>query len=378
MHLVFGVAVLALVYLAGCGAAESADSVGVGSKKVATFEGGSVSQAELQEQVEASLSRQGAAQQGATSRDVSPGSPQYKAMASQVLPQLVRLEIARAYAEEQGITVSDEDVSQEIEQIKSQLAERASQSGQDVSGEEALQQALEQQGLTMEELRQDIREGLPVQKVQERVVGDVEPSEQEVRSYYEENKQQFTIPAQRCARHILFNKDQQDQAEQVKQELQDGGDFAELAKEHSQDPQSAEQGGDLGCIGKGQTVPEFEKALFNAEKGKIVGPVETEFGYHLIEVTEIREEQTTPLEEMRQQISDQLSQQRQSEEFQAWLEEQVEQRDVQYLPEYDPQRPQTTPQQPSGERTAPPQTAPETPGTTPSTTPEPEGTSGQG
>ena len=78
----------------------------------------------------------------------------------------------------------------------------------------------------------------------------------------------------------------EEKAEDVKQQLEDGGDFAELAKEYSQDPGSAEKGGDLGCLGKGETVPEFEEAAFGAEQGEIVGPVKTEFGYHILEVTE--------------------------------------------------------------------------------------------
>ncbi len=79
--------------------------------------------------------------------------------------------------------------------------------------------------------------------------------DEEIQKYYEQNKEaQFTTPEQRCVRHILFNKDQKEKAEDVKQQLENGGDFAELAKEYSQDPGSAEKGGDLGCLGKGETV----------------------------------------------------------------------------------------------------------------------------
>ena len=182
-----------------------------------------------------------------------------------------------------------------------------------------------------------MRDQLPVQKVQERVAGGAEASQEEVEQFYEENKEaQFTTPEQRCARHILFNKDQRTKAEEVKGQLQNGADFAELAKEFSQDPGSAENGGDLGCLGQGETVPNFEKALFNAEQGEIVGPVETEFGYHVIEVTEIREQSTQPLEEVEAQISEQLSADIQAQEFSSWIQKQREQRDVRYLPGYKP------------------------------------------
>src|SRR5215217_99699 len=295
------------VVVACCSAAESVANIESPSKKVAVFEVG----------------------------ELSPESPQYEALIAQIMPQLVEIEIAKAYAEEQGITVSEDEVNKEIENLKDQVAQQAQ--GQDVGREEAFDQALQQAGITEEQLRQQIREQLPIQKVQERVAGDVGPSQEEVEQFYEQNKAaQFTTPETRCTRHILFNKDQKEKAEEVKQQLQNGGDFAALAKEYSQDPGSAEQGGDLGCIGRGETVPNFEEAVFGAEQGEIVGPVETDFGYHVIEVTDIQEEATQPLSEVEAQIRDQLTTEAQSEEFTAWLQKQKEQRNVKYLPGYKP------------------------------------------
>jgi peptidyl-prolyl cis-trans isomerase C len=206
-----------------------------------------------------------------------------------------------------------------------------------VNREEAFDQALQQVNLTEQQLRQQVREQLPIQKVQKRVAGGVGPSQGEVEQFYQQNKvAQFTTPATRCTRHILFNKDQKEKAEEVKKQLQEGGDFAALAKQYSQDPGSAERGGDLGCIGKGETVPNFEEAAFNAKQGEIVGPVETEFGYHLLEVTDIREESTQPLSEVEAQIRDQLTADAQAKKFEVWLQKQKEQRNVKYLPGYKP------------------------------------------
>ncbi len=314
------------VVLAGCQPAETTANSSSGSKKVATYEGGEVTEGELQQFAEQSGLGQ-----------LEPGTPEYETAVQQVMPQLVGLEIAKTYAEEQGITVSDEEVDKEMEEIKKQVGEQARASGQDLSDQEAFNQALEQNQISEDELRQDVRENLPVQQVQERVAGNAEPSQEEIQKFYDENKvAQFTQPAQRCMRHILFNKDQQQKAEEVKTQLENGGDFAELARENSQDPGSAENGGDLGCLGKGETVPPFEEAAFAAETGEIVGPVETEFGYHVIEVTEIREEQTQPLDEVEPQITDQLAATQQEEEFTKWIEEQKEQRNVKYLPGYKP------------------------------------------
>ena len=84
------------------------------------------------------------------------------------------------------------------------------------------------------------------------------------------------------ARHILVGDEQT--AEDLKTRIEGGADFAAMASEHSQCPSKA-QGGDLGEFGPGQMVPEFDRVVFSAEVGKVHGPVETQFGYHLIEIT---------------------------------------------------------------------------------------------
>ena len=84
------------------------------------------------------------------------------------------------------------------------------------------------------------------------------------------------------ARHILVET--QDACEALKTEIEGGADFAAVAKEHSSCP-SSRQGGDLGQFGPGQMVPEFDKVVFSGEVNKVLGPVKTQFGYHLLEVT---------------------------------------------------------------------------------------------
>jgi peptidyl-prolyl cis-trans isomerase C len=318
--LLLGVAILVV---AGCNPAEPVANVDSQARKVVTFEGGDVTQGELDEF---------AAQSGVPKDD-----PQYQATVQQIMPQLVSIEIAKAYAQEHNITVSDEEVDQELAKLKEQVGDQARSSGQDMSNQEAYEQALKQNNITEEQLREDIRENLPVQEVQKRVAGDAEPSDEEIQNYYEKNKEaQFTTPEQRCVRHILFNKDQKEKAKDVKQQLENGGDFAKLAKENSQDPGSAAKGGDLGCLGKGETVPEFEQAAFGAERGEIVGPVQTEFGYHILQVTDVKPEQTRSLQEVESQIRSQLATEKQSEAFNKWIEEQKKERDVKYLKGYEP------------------------------------------
>lgn len=84
------------------------------------------------------------------------------------------------------------------------------------------------------------------------------------------------------ARHILVETEEQ--CLDLKKQISEGADFAEVAAEHSLCPSGA-QGGELGQFGPGMMVPEFDKVVFSADVGSVEGPVETEFGYHLVEVT---------------------------------------------------------------------------------------------
>ncbi len=88
--------------------------------------------------------------------------------------------------------------------------------------------------------------------------------------------------AKATARHILV--DTEEQCQSLKDEIQGGSDFAELANEHSSCP-SGQKGGDLGEFGPGMMVREFDEVVFSADVGSVEGPVKTQFGYHLLEVT---------------------------------------------------------------------------------------------
>jgi peptidyl-prolyl cis-trans isomerase C len=90
------------------------------------------------------------------------------------------------------------------------------------------------------------------------------------------------VMARASARHILVSSEEQCNA--LKQEIENGRDFADVAKQHSSCP-SGRQGGDLGSFGPGQMVPEFDKVVFSGELNKVHGPVQTQFGYHLLEIT---------------------------------------------------------------------------------------------
>lgn len=122
-----------------------------------------------------------------------------------------------------------------------------------------------------------------------------------VKAWFEEHKVQFASPQVR-ARHILV-KDEKE-AKAILADVKKGGDFAAIAKEKSADPGSGKQGGDLGWFEKRRMVPEFADAAFAAEPGQIVGPVKSQFGYHIIEVQEKRE--STPFDEVKDKLKERV------------------------------------------------------------------------
>ena len=144
-------------------------------------------------------------------------------------------------------------------------------------------------------------------------------SDDEVRQYYDTNISQYQTPGQVRASHILLRVDDEDTEEEVVEraanlatQARGGADFAELAREHSDDEGTVENGGDLGLFGRGRMVPEFEAAAFEMNEGDISDPVKSAFGYHVIQVTEKQEEITQPFETVQTTIQNLLKQERAS------------------------------------------------------------------
>lgn len=148
--------------------------------------------------------------------------------------------------------------------------------------------------------------------VREDISKTIDITQEQIDKYYQDNLLDYTQPERRRASHILFTLPTDAdadtkakslaQAQLVLEQLQSGSDFAEMAKTHSQDPGSADNGGDLGFFSSGEMVPEFEKSAFSLKPGEVSDIVESPFGFHIIKLIAIEGGESKPLQEVRQDI----------------------------------------------------------------------------
>ncbi len=250
----------------------------------------------------------------------------FETFRQQVLDYLITVELVNQKAAEAGIEVSEEEVDTQVEQIKGMFG------GDDAKFEEAIAE----QNLTVPELRDNLREQELIKKMIEEATKDVSVSQEEVEAAYEEKKDSLQVGETRKTRHILFSPGSLaeepgaevtdaewqaalEEAQQVREEIMGGADFAEMAKQHSDDPGSKEEGGDLGNVQRGTMVPEFDETVFSLEEGAISEPVKTQFGYHLIQVQEINPERTPSLEEVQEALKAELEDEAKRVAWEDWL-----------------------------------------------------------
>lgn len=164
-------------------------------------------------------------------------------------------------------------------------------------------------------LEQARRQALIEELLKRKVLAVARVTEEEARKMYEENQPLFSTETAATS-HIMLKT--QAEAEAVLQELQAGKDFAELAKAKSEDSGSAEKGGDLGPLSRGQTVPEFEEEAFRLKEGELSPVIKTQYGYHILKGG-AHATVTQPFEEVQDRIRQSLLQQKQRETFMAFM-----------------------------------------------------------
>jgi len=201
---------------------------------------------------------------------------------------------------------------------------------QELLAQEAKKQGLEKDKDVVQALAK-IENKLLAQKLLEKeVLEKVNVTDEEAKKYYDEHKDEFKVPEQVQASHILVavketatddeKKAAETKAEDLLKQLKGGADFATLAKDNSDCPSKA-KGGDLGYFSKGQVVPEFEEAAYSLKVEELSGAVKTQFGYHIIKVTDKKAEQQKSFDEVKDELKQKLARDKQKTAFDTYSAE---------------------------------------------------------
>ena len=281
------IALMLAALVAACG--------GVGGSVAASVNGEPIERDLFERMVRAQLASQGVDPQQLEAEE---RAERVMPVQQQLLTALIQFEVLEQLADEFEIEVAEEDVDEAFEQQVQQFG-----------GEDAY---LDETGMSEEEFRDLlVATQVRVDGLIDHLTEDV--GEQELRDAYE--AQLDTRFATRAVRHILV--DTEEEADDVVEQLEDGADFGELAGEVSEDPGSAPHGGEYDHQPRGQYVEEFDDAVWESEIGELVGPVETQFGFHVIEVTD---EQIDEFEEVRDELEEELTGGEAQQTFQAMVE----------------------------------------------------------
>ncbi len=219
-----------------------------------------------------------------------------------ILDQMIGFKLLGQETKARKVAVSDADVEARIIGFKQQFP-----------SEDAFKQALAQQHVTVEQITSDAREELAIKKlVDDAIAAKVAVKPEDVQTFYEKNPKSFQESERVRASHILITAPKtadaatkaqaKAKAEAILKDIKAGKDFGALAKQHSQDPGSAANGGDLGFFQQGQMVGPFNDTAFSLKPGAVSNVVETDFGYHIIKVIEKQPGRTVPLEEVKPKI----------------------------------------------------------------------------
>jgi peptidyl-prolyl cis-trans isomerase C len=324
----------------------AADSVAV------TVNGVNINESQVEAQLKPQLAKVGAQLPSAFVE-------QYKnQLRGQVLEGMIVEQLLDGKVKENNIIVTDEEVVGHLEKAAAQ---------QNLSLSD-IKEMMEARGQSFDEAKQRIKKGMAYQKLMDtQWAGKINVTEDDAKKYYSENKTKFETPEQVRASHILIKPDTNDpnadpnqakatakaKAEDLLKQIKDGADFAELAKTNSGDTYSAVQGGDLGFFGKSQMVPAFERAAFALKAGQVSDVVETQFGYHIIKLTDHKDANTIPFEQAKDDIVKLLTQTKQADLAEEYITSLKANANIVYPPGKEPNAPAAGPA-----TTAPPRPKP--------------------
>lgn len=236
------------------------------------------------------------------------------------LQPLIDVEIQLERAKALNVTVTDQAVDRQVNQVKQE----------NQLGDAQFEEILQSRGLTMEAYRENIRRSLLLSKlVTAEVRSRLVVTEEELRKAYEQQKERFSIAGELTVSHILFlapegaTSEEETQARQkadaILQQLRAGGDFAALARQHSEGP-SAENAGLLGTFRTGELLPGFEEAIADLQPGDISEPVRTQIGWHIIRLESAEAGGYQPLEAVSEELSSEIMRTQSEQKYKEWIE----------------------------------------------------------
>jgi foldase protein PrsA len=295
--IIIAVALLLVVAVAGVVAWQ----MNLFAKKAATVDGSPILMSDVQSQLDRISAQYKTAEQKKSFEQ------QKKQITTQILDLLIDEKVYVIQADTMKITVTDKEVETEVNKTIKRFPSQAE-----------FNKALKDAGMTMDDLRAFTKTRMITDKVNKKIVGTVTVTDKEAKAYYDANPAQFKDPEKVKVSHILVKTEEE--AKAIQTQIIDGGSFADIAKEKSTDPASKANGGDLGYIQKGVMVPEFETAAFGMNAGDPPQVVKTQFGWHVITVTDRTAEKQKTYEESKASIDQMLKSQKESTKIKAWLD----------------------------------------------------------
>ncbi len=216
---------------------------------------------------------------------------EYDTLKNQVLEFLIRSTWLDNEAAEQDVKVTDKEVQKQIDQAKKQAFPNKGD----------FEKFLTQSGLTEADVFFQQRGQLLEQKITSKVTkGKDKVTDAQISQYYDKNKNRFAQAERRDLRIVLTKTEAR--AEAAKRALESGSSWSSVAKQYSVDQASKNQGGKLEGVAKGQQEKALDTAIFEADKGKLIGPIKTQFGYYVMEVTKVTEAKQQSLEDSKESI----------------------------------------------------------------------------